>query len=306
MHSSGRPLPVLAASAAQAHEAYQRADYGCAARMLPALLEDIQASESELSGSERLHAQRIQAIAYIAASKLASKAGDGSLAWLAADRAATAARIANAPELSALAAYQVACAFLCLPAKLSDAERVAVTTADDLGRLGAKLNDDSLSVRGSLLLLAALIAARQADAQAAKQYLADASVVADQIGRDDNRLWTAFGSTNVAIHEVSVAVTLGRVDRATEIGEKLDTSQLAEPLLGRRAQVHLDLAAAYARRPSGDPLAVLHLIEAERVAPQALQVNVATRSLLVELLGRESRARTPGLRSLARRSGVLA
>src|SRR6266545_5277018 len=47
---------------------------------------------------------------YIAASKLASKAGDGQLAWLAADRAASAAQLADAAALSAVAAYQAACA----------------------------------------------------------------------------------------------------------------------------------------------------------------------------------------------------
>jgi hypothetical protein len=128
--------------------------------------------------------------------------------------------------------------------------------------------------------------------------------MATWLGQDENRLWTAFGPTNVVIHEVSVAVALGQLDKAIRIGELLDTAQLPNPLLGRRAQVHLDLAAASTGRPGGDPYAVLHLIEAERVAPQAVYVNASARSLLTELLGRERRAVTAGLRPLAQRAGV--
>jgi transcriptional regulator with XRE-family HTH domain len=270
--TKGRPLAAVEAGAVAVHEAYQRADYGEAAQLLPAVLGDAEASALEAPGRQRRRAHRAQAVAYIAAAKLASKAGDGQLAWLAADRAAVAARLADAPELSAMATYQVACAYLSLPD----------------------------------MLLAALVAARRGDAQAARECLAEAATVAERLGRDDNRLWTAFGPTNVVIHEVSVAVALGQLDKATRIGEVLDTSRLPQPLLGRRTQVHLDLATACAHRAGGDPYAVLHLIEAERIAPQVVRVNMAARNLLVELLERERQAITPGLRPLARRAGVLA
>ena len=46
-------------------------------------------------------------------------------------------------------------------------------------------------------------------------------------------------------------------------------------------------------------------MEAERVAPQTLRYNVLVRELLREMLKRERRTATPGLRSLAQRAGVL-
>src|SRR5436309_1626387 len=82
---------------------------------------------------DELRALETQAVAYVAASKLASKAGDGQLAWLAADRAATAARLADATAVSAVAAYQAACALLRLRSRLSDAKAIAVAAAADIG-----------------------------------------------------------------------------------------------------------------------------------------------------------------------------
>jgi len=142
---------------------------------------------------------------------------------------------------------------------------------------------------------------REVDSQ---RYLADASAVADQLGHDDNRLWTAFGPTNVAIHRITAAVVLRRPDRALDLGETIDTSALPPELLGRRSQVHLDLAWACAERGE-DAFAVLHLLEAERVAAQALRINIRARQLVLDLLGRERQAVTPGLRPLASRAGVL-
>ncbi len=187
-----------------------------AALMLPAVLDDAQALVLASSGARRQRALRAQAGAYVAASKLASKAGDGQLAWLAADRAATAAGLADATALSAVAAYQAACALLRLPGRLSDAETIAVAAAADIGPTATGDDADLLSARGSLLLLAALVAARRNDAQAARRYLTEAASAAEQLGRDDNRLWTAFGPTNVVIHEISVAVTLGQPDEAAK------------------------------------------------------------------------------------------
>src|SRR5439155_22487480 len=132
---------------------------------------------------------RARAVAPVAASKLASKAGDGQLAWLAADRGAAAARLGDARTLSAVAAYQAACALLRLPRKLSDAETIAVAAAADIGPTATGEDADLISVRGSLLLLAALVAARRNDARSARQHVTEAGSLAEQPGRDQNRLW---------------------------------------------------------------------------------------------------------------------
>jgi len=50
---------------------------------------------------------------------------------------------------------------------------------------------------------------------------------------------------------------------------------------------------------------VLHLLEAERVAAEAVHYNVMVRELVREMLARQSRTTTSALHDLAVRAGVL-
>jgi len=92
--------------------------------------------------------------------------------------------------------------------------------------------------------------------------------------------------------------------RSPLTAEFVDVSSLPEGLLSRLAQVHIDMAWAYTQ-PRADAEAVVNLLEAERVAPQTLRYNVLVREPLREMLKRERRTATPGLRALARRASVL-
>ena len=218
---------------------------------------------------------------------------------MAADRAAGAALRAGNPLLNAASAYQVACALLRV-GRGPDAERVAVSASEtmrDTTPLG-------LSLRGSLTLISAVIAGRRADRGTATERLALARSLADQLGADANHGWTAFGPTNVQIHEVSIAVELGDAGQAAARAAGLKTDNLPPGLRSRRAQVHIDSAWAYAqkRQPAE---AVMNLLQAERVAPQALRYNEVVTDVLQELL-RHERGTAPGLRALAARAGVTA
>jgi hypothetical protein len=69
----------------------------------------------------------------------------------------------------------------------------------------------------------------------------------------------------------------------------LDTTTLPPPLLSRRAQVHIDLAAALAHTADDDTAAVLHLLAVERIAPQLIGVSSTCRAVLGQLIARERR-----------------
>ncbi|SCE69790.1 helix-turn-helix transcriptional regulator [Micromonospora mirobrigensis] len=285
------------------HGLYQRASYTSAARLLPEVLNQTTALAGETTGLHRSAAFRLLAAAYLAASKLAIKVGDRDTALLTSDRAATAARLADDRALAAMAAYQAACALLRLPGRDHEAQQIALVSIDRLGNAAAE--PDLLSARGSLMLLAAVMSARQGQAKEAGQFLTQANELARILGSDRNLLWTGFGPTNVAIHAVSAAVVAGNGEQAQEIGVRLDTSRLPAVLVGRRAQVHVDLAAA-AMMSSGDrSVSVLHLLEAERLGAEMVYANVQARSLLLDLLAKERRVATPGLRPLAERAELL-
>jgi DNA-binding XRE family transcriptional regulator len=293
-------LPQLEATIWQAHKLYQSANYDAAAQLLPLVIRRV---EEPASLKVPLHTK---AAAYLAAAKLATKMGHHSLSWVAADRSLRLASESDRPGLIGVANYQVACALL-RTGHIADAEQAAAVAAEDIDSRAPSIQsriEDVISAQGALLLLLAVTAARRGDSQTAKNNLRNAGKLAERLGQDDNRLWTAFGPTNIAIHELSVQVALGDSQTALQLGQRIDTDSLPAVLRGRRSQVHLELSWASVGQ-GDDSLAVLHLLEAERVAKQAVSRNVKARSLLTTLMSRESKSATPGLRALAARAGVI-
>jgi hypothetical protein len=281
----------------EAHRLYQRADYDGAARILPSLIGRLECSTASTIPAHTKSA------AYLAAAKLATKVGDFGLAWVTADRGLRFAKNTVRHGLIGIASYQVACALLG-NGHLTDAEETATQAADLLASQTKTSIRDVTSARGALLLLLAVMAGRRGDAQAAKRNLRGAARLSDQLGPDGNVLWTAFGPTNIAIHQLAVHVALKDSRSALQLGERIDTDALPTVLLGRRSQVHLELGWASVGQ-GDDSLAVLHLLEAERVAKQAVSRNATARALLGTLLARERKSATPGLRALAARAGAI-
>jgi len=152
------------------------------------------------------------------------------------------------------------------------------------------------------LLAAATAAAACYDGATIEAALARARGIADRTG-ETNHLGTAFGPVNVAIHAISASLRLGDPRRATEIGEALDAAAMPAGLVGRRTQVNLDLARAYAM--CRKDAAAVNLLAAERLSPQLVRYDQVTRDVLTELLRREHRPSTPELRPLAHRAGAI-
>jgi hypothetical protein len=238
------------------------------------------------------------------ASKLAAKLGDGDLAWTTADRARCFGLIAADPTLIAIAAYQTSCALAKQPGGAAAAEEVALSAADAIASHRLHRTAAYVSAYGALLLHAAFAAARQADERGASMNLRAAEVASDQLGRNSNELWTAFGPANVKLHRISVAVALNDNRLAIRAADEIDASQIPITLTSRRAQVHLDLAAAHSATGKSDPEAMLQLLEYERLVPEAVRFNSAAAGLITKLLHRERPSHTPGLRALAHRAGV--
>lgn len=293
-------LPRLEAGILQMHELYQRADYDAAAQLLPLVIRRIEAPTNVNAPPH------VKAAAYLAAAKLAIKMGQSDLSWVAADRSLRLASDADRPGLIGIANYQVACALL-RTGHVADAEQTAAVAAEHIdSRVGSVRSgiEEVISAQGALLLLMAVIAARRGDRQTAENNLRNAGKLAERLGRDGNWLWTGFGPTNIAIHELAVQVAFGDSRTALQLGQRIDTDALPAVLRGRRSQVHLELGRASVGQ-GDDGLAVLHLLEAERVAKQAVSRNVEAQALLTTLISRECKGATPGLRALAARAGVI-
>jgi transcriptional regulator with XRE-family HTH domain len=295
-------LSELRARVAETHRLYQAARYDDVIGILPGVLSAVESFPGRQNALRR-ESLLAYVSAYVVAAKLVTKLGAGDLAILAADRAANAAADAGSLAARGMAGYQVACALLRAD-QPEDAERVAVTLAEELADSARSDDPSVVSVAGALWLIAAVIAARRTDRGEAWQRLDQAETLAGLLGEDGNHAWTGFGPTNVAIHRVSVAAELGDAGEALQAAMVVDQDRLPPGLLSRRAQVNLDLAWAQSQRRR-DAEATLYLLEAERIAPQVIRHNVIAQEIVREMLARGSRRQTTALSLLAQRAGLL-
>src|SRR3954464_195002 len=261
-------LAELRSKVAEVHRTYQAARYDDVVTALPGVLAAVEGFPGRRNG-ERREALLAYVSAYVVAAKLVTKLGAGDLALLAADRAATAAVDSESRTARGMAGYQVACALLQAD-QVEDGERLAVSLAEDLSPHIRSDHPSLVSVAGALWLISAIAGARRTDRTEAWARIDRAGALAGLLGEDGNHAWTAFGPTNVAIHRVSTAAELGDPGEALRASDVVDTDRLRAGLKSRRAQVHLDLAWAQAQRKR-DADAVLHLMEAERVAPEMVR-----------------------------------
>ena len=296
-------LVRLRTNLAEAHRSYQAARYQSTIRQLTPMLATVDRGHRGVPTGEIPELTLGYVSAYVVAAKLLTKVGATDLALLAADRAAVRAIEFDSEVARGMAAYQVVCALLRAD-RSDDAEHLAVSMAEQV-HVGARSDRPTLvSLAGALWLIASVIAARRVDRDEAWARLDRAQHLAGLLGEDRNHAWTAFGPTNVKLHKISVAAELGDAAEAVRLAADLDTSRLPEGLAGRRARVHLDLAWAQAQRKR-DAEATLHLLEAERTAPEAVRYHVIVRELIREMLARSGKSKTSALGDLATRAGVI-
>lgn len=281
----------------------QASRYTALAVLLPRLVAACRLAARELAGDQQREADRLLAETYLVVRAVLRKLGDTKLAWVAADRAIVAAERAEEPLWVAAGARAVGQVLLS-EGLVDQAQELSVQTAASLERSLRDPRPEELSAWGSLLLNAAIAAARRDDRASMRAYLTEAQAAADRLGEDRNDMWTSFGPSNVAIHAVSAAVELGDAVEVEERAKRVDLDRLPKELHERRAQLLLDLARAYVQRRL-DAAAVNTLLRAEEEAPEEVRFSVVVRELARQLLRREHQASTPQLRPLAQRLGVL-
>ncbi|WP_433688723.1 hypothetical protein ACQP0I_11170 [Micromonospora carbonacea] len=244
--------------------------------MLPGLLAAAQRAHADDQASGR--AALVEA--YRVTASLLVKLGEGELGWLAADRAVAAA--SGEPLLLAAACVQLgevlrACgrAGAAKSVALAAAYRIAPADPDD----GVPAE---LSLCGTLLVQAALAAARLGDHRAAAALLDEAGDLAARVGDGHEHHATAFGPTVVDVARAAAAVELGAARDAVAWHEKAVRRNAWRWLPPEHRAAHLlDAARAYLR--PGDPRAAGRaLLDAERTAPAELRHRPAARQVIAQ------------------------
>jgi hypothetical protein len=158
------------------------------------------------------------------------------------------------------------------------------------------------SVWGTLRLTETVIAGRYGDTASVRRLLRDAWTAAERVGPGRNDYWESFGPASTAVIEATVAVESGDAVEALRIADGVEVNELASEALRARFSIRVAHAHMLRRDDAG---AVALLLEAEWHAAEEPRYSVLAHEIVRVCLGRERRSRTPGLRGLAQRSGVV-
>lgn len=294
--SDGAPVDVerLGSEAALAWDFAHDSRYEDLSHLLGTLIPELEYAARKTTGVDRRRVCVAKARAYHAVAGVLSKMGETAGAWVAVDRAITAAEEADDPLLMAEGAFRLAIVFQ--SARRFDlAIRTAESAANALGRLTTAGEPEAVALRGALHLQLAVACARTNNGDEAYAYLSRARDAAAQLGADRNDYNTEFGPTNVMLHEVNIAIELGDAGHALRVAAKADTARLSPE---RRARLLIDVARAHAQRRQLS-LMVSTLRQAEQIASEQVQTHPLVRELVEDAL-RSDQAGTSELRELAK------
>jgi transcriptional regulator with XRE-family HTH domain len=294
-------VAALAREVTGLRRAWQATRYWDVSTRLSGLLARARATEQAALADDRPRAARLLAEAHQVAADLLMKVGEVDLAYLAVDRALRLADRGDDPAQTAAAAWHLSFVLYGF-GRLAEAQQVSEAAAGELEPALTARATPAWSLWGALLLKAAIAAARQDDGRAAWHLLGDAQRAASRTG-DRNDYWTVFGPTNTAIHATGIAVELGQPVEALRHARQVTAAPIASA--ERRAHHLIDVARAHGQQRR-DAEAVRALLGAERLAPEEVRYAVFARQLVRDLLARERRDATPGLRGLADRLRIAA
>jgi hypothetical protein len=295
-------LIEMAKAVTTVRDLYQNGHYVVALKRLPALIGRARsAMYLNTFGIAMEKSAAYAAAVYQVASAVLLKFDDVVLAALAADRSVQAARNAGNPMIVGSSARAQVHSLLATR-HIAAAVTLAVSTAHGLEREDASA-DESISIRGALILRAATAAARQESRAIAQDLLAEAEALGNQLGRDANVRWTAFGPTNVVLHRIAAAVDLGDAGTALALAATVNLDAVCLP--ERRAVLFIDSARAFLQW--GKYEKCLDAIRtAEGHAPEEVRNRAVVHRLVEDLWHRSPPSIRNHVEQYARASGAIA
>lgn len=269
------PLDNLKRDVEDVWAAYQDSRFGYVTHRLVNRLPVFKLAVHSYDGAEQRTASGRLALLYHVAASTLTKLGEADLAWTASDRGIEAAQRSENPVVIGSLLRSVAHSLLSTGA-YAEAVRLTHDAEDFFEPHLAKPSHTMLSVYGTHLLAGSMAAARNDDRETAREFLDAADSAAGRLGQDRNKMWTAFGPTNVAIHRVSTAMELGDVQIAVDIGPTLDTTSVPTE---RRVRHALEVSRALSTTNKRDE-AIATVLAAEKLAPEQVRYHFLSRHLV--------------------------
>ncbi|MFI8988816.1 helix-turn-helix domain-containing protein [Streptomyces antimycoticus] len=274
------------------------------AGVLPGLIADTEhaarTARSATDPARRRSIMRVRADLYFLSRSYLRRTSRLDLSMMAADRAVRAAEEADDPLRMAAAQWNLGHVLLAAQ-ELDGAEQVALRAVEELRR-SPIAEPDRVAMTGALQLVAVVAEARRRDWSAARDRLRNHARPAARSVGEGNIMWTVFGPTNVALHEVSIEMEAGDASEALQVADELDTSDL--PSMERSFTLNLEVARCHNLRRD-DAAVLLNLLALEDLAPEDLARTPLARKLMLTVIrrGRAMHARQAG--KLAERVGVF-
>ncbi|WP_219471904.1 helix-turn-helix domain-containing protein [Nonomuraea rhizosphaerae] len=268
--------------------------YGHLSAGLPRIIAAAQHSADQTDGRCREQLLALLTDAYALASELAVKLNQDGMAWVAADRALSAAHRSGDAVAIAAAARSVAIA---MRRQGRHDGAVDLLTRNALA-LDAN-NSDAREVYAAMLCTAAYTCAQHDQRARALDLIGEAEQAAARLP-DTSQRGRLPTSANVAVYRIGIHTALGDAGAALDHARTVDHRRLPTP--ERRARYWIDTARAWEAYGRSDQ-AVHALRAAERAAPEEISRPSVAAFVSGMLYGSGS---TPAsLRALAVRNGIV-
>lgn len=276
-------------------KAHQECRHTYIGERLPALIRDVHTTLD--AGRDERDVLRLVTLLHLqgTGSWLWTAGGSADLVWLSATFGQQAAERLGEPLSLALSAFGTAHGLIA--AGSLDLAQQTLAGAD-----AGTATREATVVTGMLNLTSSLLAAARGDLSERVAPLEQAAELASRMDEGPEP-WFGFGSANVGVWRLSVALESGDHAGAARIAESIDPDALPSPF--RQASYWINYGRAVAKLPRQRDNAVMMLRKAERISPARLHRNPLARETLSELLARAKRdAVGRELRGMAYRAGL--
>ncbi|WP_312018680.1 helix-turn-helix transcriptional regulator [Streptomyces sp. I05A-00742] len=225
---------------------------------------------------------------YRLAAYVANLMGARDLAYAAIGHAQQAAEQSGDELQPALVASGRAWVYL-RDARLDDALHLAEKAAADIEPRFSTATMEQLTVYGSHINFAAVVASRKDDKDLVKGYLSQATATGARMGTEHRARGTLYGPVTADTQAVGIAVALGQTGKALDLIRDIPEAQLAVLTDAARNRYAMDKAMAQADARLWD--ASLDTLEQALVAAPVWARHQALPSVIVQKVGRASTAR---------------
>lgn len=296
-------LDELTRAAHQTWRAYVDGRHAELLQALPAVLTDARRLIRSSTGSEQTSAHRALSTAYRLGAGMAGRAGFDDLAWTSAERALDAARHSDQPELETAISLRYLVWTLVRQGRQDDAERVAVTAAEQIRPAMLDRDPARAGVFGNLLFNAASAALMAGSPSRADDLLAEARAAAMRSRGDTASEAAIFGPRVAALQQVDHTARAGDPEEALRLAETVPPARGEVPAFWEAG--HRLRLAATSMELRRYPQALSYLAEARDLAPDWVRYQPVGEATMRRLVDRAPRRRGPEFAKLAAHYGVV-